>query len=365
MSEESIGLQMTHLPKLACLCPTYKRPQMLANALACFLAQGYPPDRCKLFILDDAGQIDPGFFMANRWQIGTTSVRYDNLSDKFNQLARIASDLFPDPDGYVIWEDDDVFLPWHLDQIGRAFNSGVRFWQPRTVFSNYAKPRGEVQIEETGGRFHSSWAYRRDLFLEVGGYPQTSRLDFDQQMGAKCRAADSDPQIWKRLPDFYPSYVYRWGSGPWNGSQAAEEGYAAFWEKLGALPCEPVTELVPAFDEETKLLYERLQKPAVAVVLWNQARPLFRKHESWSTKSSAVGKLDPSRAAEDEFSASALMTPAIWFIGNAAAIRPGDRRNGRSERCPDGTRQRAQLFVTFVLVIGNSVTYIVLGPSLR
>lgn len=41
-------------PLVTCVCPTYKRPQLLQNALACFLAQEY--ERKHLVILDDAGQ---------------------------------------------------------------------------------------------------------------------------------------------------------------------------------------------------------------------------------------------------------------------------------------------------------------------
>lgn len=54
-SPEIAGFE-SELPFISCVCPTYKRPHMLRNSLACFLAQDYPKDRCELIILDDAGQ---------------------------------------------------------------------------------------------------------------------------------------------------------------------------------------------------------------------------------------------------------------------------------------------------------------------
>ena len=43
--------------KLTCVCPTYRRPRLLANAIACFVAQTYP--NRELIVLDDAGELEP------------------------------------------------------------------------------------------------------------------------------------------------------------------------------------------------------------------------------------------------------------------------------------------------------------------
>ena len=46
------------LPFVSCLCPTYRRPKLLENSIACFLAQDYPADRRELIVLDDAGELE-------------------------------------------------------------------------------------------------------------------------------------------------------------------------------------------------------------------------------------------------------------------------------------------------------------------
>ena len=57
-----------------CVCPTYGRPRLLANAVACFLAQDHPEAHRKLLILDDADQIKSQDHGA--WQVISTPERF-------------------------------------------------------------------------------------------------------------------------------------------------------------------------------------------------------------------------------------------------------------------------------------------------
>lgn len=238
--------------RLACLCPTYKRPEMLANALACFLGQTYDRSLCRLFILDDAGQhVDANCY---RWEMHTQSERLPDLPTKFNALAKLADEW--KPDGYVVWEDDDVFFPWHLEQIAAGFQAGVRYWRTPTVFSDYGQSVGWYNEEGAAGRFHGSWAYRKDLWDELDGYTLTTRLEFDQIMGGRCRSAD--PQEPALPATYFPGYCYRWGKGGWNGSQSGEGGFAAFWDSLGKLPAPHVPKLVAHYDHQTTLLMDNI-----------------------------------------------------------------------------------------------------------
>jgi len=244
---------MPTLPKIACLCPTYKRPRHLANAAACFQAQNYPEDLHRLFILDDAVQ-----FADARWSnfvLQTSATRLPHLPAKYNLLAEMAIEEYQ-PDILAVWEDDDVFLPWHLMTIATVYLEGGRFIRPPFVYSNYGCAKGSVVKEDSSGRFHSSWAFTCDLFREVGGYPTTGALLFDQQFGAALRQRDPYSRV--PLYGLQPSYVYRWGNGVYHGSQAGDAGYADLWERLGKLPAPYVGELHPQFDEETRLLFDLL-----------------------------------------------------------------------------------------------------------
>ena len=247
---------MTH--KIACLCPTYKRPKCLANAVACFDAQNYSKNLCRLFILDDANQHSTKYIDTNsNIRVSSTARRYSSLPDKFNMLVEISARNGGNwkPDIFVVWEDDDVFLPQHLSLISEAATRGGDYFESETVWSNYQEPMGQIHLEGAAGRFHSSWAFTSELYERVGGYPNTNRLDFDQQLGAKFRDnGKRELYSWNGGPE--PTYVYRWGNGIYHGSQQGEDGFAGLWDKIEKYPAPRIGELVPRFDPETALIYK-------------------------------------------------------------------------------------------------------------
>lgn len=240
--------------RLCCLTATYKRPECLANVLACFLAQDYDPTLSRLFILDDAAQHDS--VSNDRYELMSTTERYESLPLKMNALIQMAESWRPD--GYVVFEDDDVFLPWHLSQIADAFKHGCRFFQLPHVYTNYLLLKGDAQIEETGGRFHSSWAFRRDLMVRLGGWIDlrdddgNPSLMFDQHLGGMAKRLTSE----FNFSGYDPSYVYRWGSAAWNGSQVGDRDFKKFWDELGRRPAPHVGKLIPKMDAETTALMQ-------------------------------------------------------------------------------------------------------------
>jgi hypothetical protein len=258
-------------PLIICLCPTYKRPKMLANVIKCFEKQRY--HRRFLIVLDDAGQISPKD--GDRWAVRSVTPRFANLPMKFMYLARMAVDtLAPLIEAHVgnvgdwgnvifaVWEDDDVYLPHHLESMAKAAalygpDEKQLFFAPSLARSDYSMgPHGDVRVESAVGRFHASWGYSHDLFFELEGYPATSRLDFDQQMHRRCRENGTLVDYSSQWPTSDgPSYVYRWGRGPYNGSQAGEQGYQELWRRLASLPAPPVPDITPELDPQTARIF--------------------------------------------------------------------------------------------------------------
>lgn len=263
--------------KLACLCPTYKRPQFLANAYAQFLLQTLPAGvEARLFIYDDARQFVPQ--QGERFDIHTSDrLPFDEgLPAKYNYLTLMADAW--GADAYVVWEDDDIFFPWHLAQIATAINNGVRYYRLRKTWTTYGQAKGRAMLEGAAGRFHSSWAFTAEALRAVGGYPKTNRLDFDQQLNrlllqvdpsvkylnsvdiaGEVRVSPEDISIkrdWSTDPAvFRPGYCYRWGNGMYHGSQRGEEGYRSLWESLDKLPAPPVETLKPEMDSQTMAVW--------------------------------------------------------------------------------------------------------------
>lgn len=246
-----MGYGMSCIPFIACVCPTYKRPNYLQNLVWCFLQQDYPPDRCLLLIQDDVPQHTAKTYDWNgRTVIMRTSHVRLRLPHKYNSMIRYTLSIAP-VDVISIWEDDDVYLPNHLSNLAYGCRLGRQFIRPKYILSNYASPPGHPRLEEAEGRFHASWGYSRWLYEASGGYIETDKADFDQKYRAKLLSIRNDESV-----DFdRPSYVYRWGNGIYHDSQAGMEGYNHNWDRIGRLPGDWVGDLSPQPDLETRLIY--------------------------------------------------------------------------------------------------------------
>lgn len=247
--------QPTRPPLFSCLCPTYRRPNLLANAIACFTRQTLV-NQAELLILDDAGQIAPQKgFCSSHWQIMSVARRFGSLPGKYDALAEMARGEI-----LVVWEDDDIFLPWHLEAIAQAMAGGAWWAHPRVVGSLYT---GTFQHEPAAGRFHSALALRRDAWEAIGGWPRTRRLDFDQELLGRLMRAYGPPAD-SCDPARGPSYVFRWGStGAYHGQAF---GVETWWDDVADLPLDrhAVENLLPRFDVETARLLQEIDTRASA-----------------------------------------------------------------------------------------------------
>lgn len=188
------------LPRVACLCPTYGRPRLVQNALACFLAQDYPADRRQLLILDDAGQIASQ--SGDNWVVESTAARYPSLPAKYVRLVEMAAGA----DVLVVWDDDDVYLPEHIsNNVAAMERSGLGWAHQREVWSDYS---GRLEKESASGRFHGAVVVSRELHDRIGGWVQTPRADFDQQFIARLHRESPPAQF----SDGDPTYIFRWAS---------------------------------------------------------------------------------------------------------------------------------------------------------
>ena len=167
------------LPFVTAMCPTYRRPKCLRNVVALWELQDYPADRRELIVLDDAHQYDP--CEGPSWVVVSQAPRFESLPAKYMALAAAAK---PETEILVVWEDDDVYLPWHVSAHVAALET-TDWSRPTVAWSNYG---GTLHQEPATGRFHGSWAYRKSHFELVGGYVQTKNLIFDQATGAAMAA---------------------------------------------------------------------------------------------------------------------------------------------------------------------------------
>jgi hypothetical protein len=232
--------------KIAALMPTYGRPRLVANALACFLAQDYPAENRRPLILDDAGQIAPQ--SGADWEVWSTGKKFPSLPAKYKFLVDRANEW--SADAYSVWDDDDIYLPWHLPSHAQALaNAG---WShPSKAWSLYT---GSLALESATGRFHGALAVRRDFAERVGYWDNSTRCDYDQQIMGRLflLSPPGRPDL-----DNPPSYVYRWGSTHADHCSGRCRGPddATWYTQTPITEAGQVGHLTPRMDAETKAIY--------------------------------------------------------------------------------------------------------------
>jgi len=226
---------------ISCLCPTYRRPEpIVANVIACFEAQTHA-DR-ELVVLDDAGELAAA--AGDRWRIVSQPDRFATLAEKYNALAELGGDAA----AIAVWEDDDVYLPWHLEAHARALDRHA--WSlPAESWSLYT---GELQRRRK--RYHGALACRREAWEAVGGWPVTRASNFDRLFIGRLAAAFGPPgDPCEHGP---PGYVFRWHTGSYHGQHfMAGSGSVGWYERAGEVPRQGAGIVVrPRLDPETREL---------------------------------------------------------------------------------------------------------------
>ena len=194
--------------KLLCITPTYGRSkELLQNSLACFYSQTYT--NAVQVYFDDT--FDGEKIRGDGFVVIQTGERVASLSAKHDLAVLYGEQEFGSVDGIVIWDDDDIYLPNHLEYIANTLQEGDFYSYSSEVYVD-SKDITKPHIEETGNsRFHANYAFSRDLYSKAK-WGHTLRSDFDLQMihRLKTNGTGRDRSNLGR-----PTYVYRWG-----GSQA-------------------------------------------------------------------------------------------------------------------------------------------------
>lgn len=248
---------MLNLPFVTCLCPTFRRPKTLQNAIACFLEQDYPAHLRRLLICDDDAAYESRSYIYDKgmYNIVSYAGAFDSLTAKYNAMAG-----FADGEVFAVWEDDEIYLPHHL-------SSHIASLSPHTptlakmskVYSTYGRT---FNMEDSAGRFHASLVFNRLAFNLVGGWPDTKRADFDQQF---IQSFYKHPDVTVVDPlalGHKPSYVFRWESSEHYHGQSfmrdpADETWYARGHREIPRPRDCPRVIEPQFDPETRNIYKQ------------------------------------------------------------------------------------------------------------
>lgn len=230
---------MNNYPTVSCLCSTYNRPQLLKEAVRCFLEQTYAAK--ELIILNDhPGQhlwVDTWTFRQGV-RVVNWPTRMGSLGEKRQWLKQAAGG-----DLLCIWDDDDLHLPHKIE-------TAVQFFQTNPEYDVYSPVHAVVLVDNKDphiqGNYFEAGATIKAKYARTHNYPWVN-IQMDQAFMRGARTAR--PEETGRW-----TYVYRWGmhvhhlSGypagdvPQNWLDAVDET---------PLPDEPQRiQIIPAYDHD-------------------------------------------------------------------------------------------------------------------
>ena len=183
-------------PMISCKMITYGRVEFLEESLHSFLIQDYPGEK-ELVIVND--------YPLQKLVFDHPDVRIYNLDETFKTIGdkeNYATELCK---GDIIcqWDDDDVAMPWHLNNVAKYFTDDVNIlhWNPG-VFYNNGKITDITWIGNSGIVFRkSAWRSIGGYAIENAGYDMT----FVEQLnkyGGRLFATPSKNEA---------SWFYMWG----------------------------------------------------------------------------------------------------------------------------------------------------------
>ena len=208
------------------IMPTCGRTTCIGESIYSFINQTY--ENKKLIILDTHPQ-DITFDIPlpkNITYLKEDSHKYSNLGDKYKQLIKaIDTDLF------CIWEDDDIWLPNHIESLVELYNPNDKSKRP-------LKLGHESHFSVLGG------VDRPIHHLSIGGNVCWCRYIFENKninVDNLIEPFDINflglfDHVWENKNNM-PTYLYRWDNGQCHmsglyGSKSYDELYRSFEDAL-------------------------------------------------------------------------------------------------------------------------------------
>ncbi len=180
-------------------CITHGRVHLLEEALNSFLLQDDPEDT-ELVIVNDYSH-QRLIFDHPRVKIYNLDTMFPSIGEKENYALDLCSG-----DTFVVWDDDDLAMPNHLNNIRKFFvpGSNLMHWN-KAVFYNEPNISGIIGVGNSG------IVYSKEAWLKIGKSP-LENAGGDQTLTAKLRALDTSKIVHAEPPDNEVSWWYRWAT---------------------------------------------------------------------------------------------------------------------------------------------------------
>lgn len=208
------------LPIVECLCPTYGRHEQLMDAVACYVLQTWP--RRRLYICNDSGWSTPGIVLQFEGSyVDGIMVAYPELNAIVHNAQRRAPSLGAKRQWLLEtahapfvahWDDDDLYLPWHLESLMQAqAESRAECIKPKAAWwIKGHRDKLNVAPRPHHNVFEGQMLFEREAAVAREGYAdkatgQCRRLI--ERFRKACKLREWNPD------DLDVSYCYRWADG--------------------------------------------------------------------------------------------------------------------------------------------------------
>lgn len=199
---------MNNTPLISAKCITYGRVGMLEESLHSFLQQDYPNK--EMIIVND--------YPEQKLIFDHPQVKIVNLDYTFSVIGKkenFATELCK---GDIIcqWDDDDVALPNHLNNVARLFTDGVNIlhWQTGVFYD-------EPNIKTVGWIGNSGIVFRKSAWEAVGKHP-LENAGYDMTFVDKLHAHGG--RLFATMPKEEASWFYMWGGRGYHMSGQGDDG---------------------------------------------------------------------------------------------------------------------------------------------
>lgn len=195
---------------VSCLCLTYGRPALLEEAIESFLRQQWDGPKELIIVNDHPAQ--ELLYDHSEVVVVNLKRRLGSLGEKRNLSVELAK-----YDYLLPWDDDDIHLPWRLEETMKELPENHFFKCPQVWQTNHGVFENRVLHDDFF--YHVTAAYSRHLFEQVGGYSHMNGGE-DQEFENLIRLGERTKQYWRVvwLPMDRVYYIYRRWHGYYHAS---------------------------------------------------------------------------------------------------------------------------------------------------
>ncbi len=196
--------------KVSFVCTTYRRFRCVERIIEQFISQTY---QNKQLVILNTDMENPMTLDNEVTDLGLDIILVNNSTDyqtglEYTNRGQICRDAVTHANGdyFMLADDDDIYLPWHLEQSVEGIVSlGKDAWKPAQSF--FAMPDKLILVQNT---LEASVIVKMHRIREIGF--REDRTGYEG-LSWYTRLRD-EGQLWENNPNYVSSYCFNWSDSP-------------------------------------------------------------------------------------------------------------------------------------------------------